>query len=182
MRRVSHVRSRERGRGRYPPATHQCHTLGSARGPPERAVPTAMGRVGARLSRTSCSRCRRWSHGARTDGNECSGLVRAVPLSSIGGFDVALGIGTGVGLTANYTSLVLSNPRCVPELVRLLPMVYRDTFHSDGLQSGGLPADFPPELLQIKRRAMLTGPVAYLRARLESRRLARKWDIAPTPR
>jgi hypothetical protein len=32
MRRESHVRSCESGRGRFPPATHQCRTLGFVRG------------------------------------------------------------------------------------------------------------------------------------------------------
>ena len=39
MRRESHVRSCESGRGRFPPATHQCRTLGSVRGAARKGGP-----------------------------------------------------------------------------------------------------------------------------------------------
>ena len=80
--------------------------------------------------------------------------------------------GYGVGLTAFYASLVISRPRCLPELVRLMPLAFRDLFGSESLQSGGLPANFPSELLRVKRRGMLLGPVSYLRARLDAARFS----------
>jgi hypothetical protein len=79
--------------------------------------------------------------------------------------------GNGVGLTAFYTSLVLTRPRCVPELIRLLPMVYRDLFGSESLRSGALPSTYPVELRRANRRGLLIGPVAYLRARSEAAQL-----------
>ncbi len=82
--------------------------------------------------------------------------------------------GYGVGLTAFYTSLVLTRPRCFPDLIRLLPMVYRDLFGSESLRSGELPLTFPSELRRANRRGLLVGPVSYLRARADATRLARK--------
>jgi glycosyltransferase involved in cell wall biosynthesis len=82
--------------------------------------------------------------------------------------------GYGVGLTAFYLSLVVDHPRCVPGLIRLLPTAYRDMFGHDGLQSSGLPSDFPAELLRAKRRGMFIGPMSYLRARVEAARSERE--------
>jgi glycosyltransferase involved in cell wall biosynthesis len=82
--------------------------------------------------------------------------------------------GYGVGLSAFYTSLVWHHPGCIPELVRLLPVAYRDLFSSNSLQSGDLPADFPPEFLRVKRRGMVVGPLSYLRAQLDASRLQRR--------
>jgi glycosyltransferase involved in cell wall biosynthesis len=79
-------------------------------------------------------------------------------------------LGYGVGLTAFYTSLVISRPRCVPQLIRLLPLARRDLLGNESLQSGDLPPDFPPEFLRTKRRGMLIGPLAYLRARWDAAR------------
>jgi GT2 family glycosyltransferase len=83
-------------------------------------------------------------------------------------------LGYGVGLTAFYTSLVMDRPRCVPALIRLVPTAFRDLFGSEGMQGGGLPPDFPADLLRAKRRGMLIGPMSYLRARLEAARSVRK--------
>jgi len=71
----------------------------------------------------------------------------------------------GVGLTAFYTSLVVSHPRCIPDLIRLLPMAYRDLFSSKSLRSGDLPSDFPSELRKANRQGMVKGPILYLCAR-----------------
>ena len=84
--------------------------------------------------------------------------------------------GYGVGLTAFYTSLVLTRPRCFPALIRLLPRVYRDLFGSESLRSGELPLTFPSELRRANRRGLLVGPVSYLRARSDAARLARKFQ------
>ena len=86
--------------------------------------------------------------------------------------------GYGVGLTAFYTSLVLTRPRCLPALIRLLPTVYRDMFGSESLRSGGLPLTFPSELRRANRRGLLVGPVSYLRARSDAARPARKFQSA----
>ena len=79
-------------------------------------------------------------------------------------------LGYGVGLTAFYTSLVINHPRCIPQLIRLLPVGYRDLFGSKGLQSGNLPLDFPAELLRMKRLGMFKGPFSYLRSRFAAGR------------
>jgi cellulose synthase/poly-beta-1,6-N-acetylglucosamine synthase-like glycosyltransferase len=83
-------------------------------------------------------------------------------------------LGYGVGLTAFYASLVLKSPRLFPKLLALVPTAYRDMFGRDGLQSSGLPSDFPAELLRTKRRGMFIGPVSYLRAKTEVARSERK--------
>ena len=84
--------------------------------------------------------------------------------------------GYGVGLTAFYTSLVLTRPQCLPDLIRLLPMVYRDMFGSESLRNGGLSPTFPSELRRANRRGLLIGPVSYLRARSDAAQLARKFQ------
>jgi glycosyltransferase involved in cell wall biosynthesis len=86
--------------------------------------------------------------------------------------------GYGVGLTAFYASLVLDHPRCLPALIRLVPTAYRDMFGRDGLQSSGLPSDFPADLLKAKRRGMFIGPMSYLRARVEAARSEREAEKA----
>ena len=83
-------------------------------------------------------------------------------------------LGYGVGLTAFYLSLVLDHPRCVPALIKLLPKAYRDMFGREGLQSSGLPSDFPADLLRAKRRGMFIGPMSYLRARAAATRSKRE--------
>ena len=83
-------------------------------------------------------------------------------------------LGYGVGLTAFYASLLADRPRCVPALIRLLPRAYRDMFGREGLQSSGLPPDFPEDLLRAKRRGMFIGPVSYIRARLDAARFKRE--------
>jgi cellulose synthase/poly-beta-1,6-N-acetylglucosamine synthase-like glycosyltransferase len=79
----------------------------------------------------------------------------------------------GTGLTAFYTSLVLSHPQCVPELIRLLPKMYRDLFTSESLRSSDLPDDFPSEMRRAKRRGMAVGPVSYLHGRLAAAGIVR---------
>jgi GT2 family glycosyltransferase len=86
-------------------------------------------------------------------------------------------LGYGVGLTAFYTSLVVRRPRCVPDLIRLVPTAYHDLFGGRGLQSEGLPPDFPFELLKAKRRGMLIGPIRYGRARLDAARAGRVGSV-----
>jgi len=83
-------------------------------------------------------------------------------------------LGYGVGLTAFYASLVADRPRCLPQLLRLIPVAYHDMFGSEGLQSSGLPENFPGELLRTKRRGMFYGPMSYLRARWEEAKTERE--------
>jgi glycosyltransferase involved in cell wall biosynthesis len=82
--------------------------------------------------------------------------------------------GYGVGLTAFYTSLLVDHPRSLPGLLGLLPRAYRDMFGQEGLQSSGLPSDFPADLLRAKRRGMLLGPLSYFRARFQGTRAERE--------
>jgi glycosyltransferase involved in cell wall biosynthesis len=77
--------------------------------------------------------------------------------------------GYGAGLTAFYTSLILTRPKSISGLVGLLPSAYRDFFGSDSLRSGSLPDSFPKQLLKINRKGLVSGPFLYLRARHEAR-------------
>jgi hypothetical protein len=42
---------------------------------------------------------------------------------------------------------------------------------NDGPRTATIRSDFPAELLKVNRRAMLSGPMAYLRGRWRDRRL-----------
>jgi glycosyltransferase involved in cell wall biosynthesis len=79
--------------------------------------------------------------------------------------------GYGCGLGAFYTSMVVRHPRCVGELIRLVPRALHDLRSRDGARLGDLGDDFPQELLAINRRAMRRGPWRYAQARREARRL-----------
>jgi hypothetical protein len=79
--------------------------------------------------------------------------------------------GYGVGLTAFYTALLRWNWRLLLPLIRLAPRGVIDM--SGGRSSAattGLPDEFPPGLLRLKRRGLLLGPVSYVRARRHARR------------
>ncbi len=74
-------------------------------------------------------------------------------------------LGYGTGLTAAYTSMVLHDPTVLIGLLRLAPTALRDLMSRSGQRTGGLPADFPPDLLATGRRGLLRGPLIYLRSR-----------------
>jgi hypothetical protein len=75
----------------------------------------------------------------------------------------------GVGLTAFYTSLLVSRPGTVGGLIRLSPTFLREAFGPASLRSGQLPRDFPSDLRWANRRGLAVGPVRYLVARLVAR-------------
>ncbi|MDQ7905782.1 glycosyltransferase [Phytohabitans sp. ZYX-F-186] len=74
-------------------------------------------------------------------------------------------VGYGTGLTAAYTSLLLSRPRTLGALLRLAPTALRDILGPSPAREVGLRDDFPRELLSANRRGMVRGPLAYLRGR-----------------
>jgi len=78
-------------------------------------------------------------------------------------------VGYGAGLTAAYTSLLLSRPGLLWPLIKLAPTALRDLTGSDSLRVSTLKDDFPRELLSANRRGMLAGPRAYLRGRRAAR-------------
>jgi glycosyltransferase involved in cell wall biosynthesis len=78
-------------------------------------------------------------------------------------------VGYGAGLTAAYTSLLLSRPGLLWPLLKLAPTALRDLTGSDSLRVSTLKDDFPRELLSANRRGMLAGPRAYLRGRRAAR-------------
>jgi hypothetical protein len=82
--------------------------------------------------------------------------------------------GYGVGLTAFYTSLLLSRPGCVGGLIRLSPNFLREAFGPASLRSGQLPSDFPSDLRWANRQGLVEGPVRYLVARLVARHRNRR--------
>jgi hypothetical protein len=75
--------------------------------------------------------------------------------------------GYGVGLTAFYAGLLRWNWRLIIPLFGLLPRAIGDMLgKGNSAVTTNLPDDFPRDLLRLKKRGMLLGPVAYLRARL----------------
>jgi O-antigen biosynthesis protein len=79
--------------------------------------------------------------------------------------------GYGVGLTAFYAALLRADWRLVLPLARLAPRALVDMSGSRrSTATSGLPDDFPTRLLALKRRGMLLGPFAYVRARRMARR------------
>ena len=82
--------------------------------------------------------------------------------------------GYGVGLTAYYAALVRRDPRRLGALLRLAPRALRDVTAPGGGAGRELPDDFPAALLRLKTRAMLLGPLAYVRALSRARALRRE--------
>lgn len=79
--------------------------------------------------------------------------------------------GYGVGLTAYYAALLRWRWWLLMPLILLAPRAILDLLGSGGSAiKSGLPEDFPQELLRLKRRGMLSGPTAYLRARRRTSR------------
>ncbi len=78
-------------------------------------------------------------------------------------------VGYGAGLTAAYTSLLMSRPGLLWPLLKLAPGALRDLTSSDSLRVSTLKEDFPRELLTANRRGMLAGPRAYLKGRRAAR-------------
>ena len=78
--------------------------------------------------------------------------------------------GYGMGLTAAYTSLLMSRPGLLWRLLRLAPGALRDLRSPSGPRLGGI-GDFPRDLLGANRRGMLAGPRAYLQGRRAHRLL-----------
>jgi hypothetical protein len=77
--------------------------------------------------------------------------------------------GYGSGLTAFYTAIILEDGRHVFRLMRLAPRALRVLFGQDSPRTATIGPDFPRHMLMINRRAMLSGPVLYLRERLRER-------------
>jgi glycosyltransferase involved in cell wall biosynthesis len=98
-----------------------------------------------------------------------SALVRHYHRRDLAGLRRQLA-GYGCGLTAAYTSLILSRPGLIWPLLRLVPRALRDLWGAGAPRLAGLGADFPREVLRANRRGMLAGPAAYLRGRRALRR------------
>ncbi len=82
--------------------------------------------------------------------------------------------GYGAGLTAYYTSLLLSRPGCARELIGLVPTFVRDMAGPASLRTGQLPSGFPSELRWANRWGMASGPFRYLGARIVARQEGRR--------
>jgi GT2 family glycosyltransferase len=79
-------------------------------------------------------------------------------------------LGYGAGLTAFYTSILLTRPSCAVDLIRLAPNFLHEAFGPASLRSGQLPDDFPTDLRWANRIGLAGGPVRYLVARAVARR------------
>ncbi|MFZ0994700.1 MAG: glycosyltransferase family 2 protein [Candidatus Dormiibacterota bacterium] len=83
-------------------------------------------------------------------------------------------LGYGAGLTAFYTSLLLSEPSRTSGLIRLSPAFLREAVAPGSLRSGDLPRDFPSDLRWANRRGLIEGPVRYLVAKIVARQQGRR--------
>jgi O-antigen biosynthesis protein len=75
--------------------------------------------------------------------------------------------GYALGLTAFYTALVLRRPRVLIDLMRLLPSAIR-YLRSSTLSKPATESEFLTGFTQGSRRAMLSGPPAYLRGTIRN--------------
>jgi glycosyltransferase involved in cell wall biosynthesis len=82
-------------------------------------------------------------------------------------------LGYGRGLGAYYTAMLVRQPSCAPELLRLSRQAVRDQFSRHGRRSRELDEDFPRELLRANRIGLLQGPFMYAAARLQVGRMKR---------
>lgn len=80
-------------------------------------------------------------------------------------------LGYGRGLSAYYASMLVRQPSCAPELMRLSRQALRDQLSPRGQRLGALDG-FPAQLLRANRLGLLQGAFAYAGARLHARRLA----------
>ncbi|HEY7122635.1 MAG TPA: glycosyltransferase [Ktedonobacterales bacterium] len=76
----------------------------------------------------------------------------------------------GVGITAYLTKSLLDAPHLLPDFFAQTCVAYFQSFFKQQRQSRKLPPHYPRELIKIRRKGMLYGPIAYL----QGRRLARK--------
>lgn len=90
-------------------------------------------------------------------------------------------LGYGVGLTAFYTSMLLSHPKLLRDTYRLIPNVCRDILGTGSLRSGHLPPDFPRALRAANRRGLIFGPGRYLKERLRLRAAPGRQNEARAP-
>jgi O-antigen biosynthesis protein len=78
-------------------------------------------------------------------------------------------VGYGVGLTAYLTSVVSRRPSSVFTMIWRGPSMLWHMMRRSSRWAGGVPADYPGELLWAERLGMLRGPGAYARTRWERR-------------
>jgi hypothetical protein len=81
--------------------------------------------------------------------------------------------GYGRGLTAFYASMLLRQPGCAAELLRLGRQAARDQFSPRGRRRSELGGDYPRDLLRANLVGMLQGPFAYAAARVRTQQLRR---------
>jgi GT2 family glycosyltransferase len=82
--------------------------------------------------------------------------------------------GYGLGFTAMMTALALRDPRHVIGLVSALPAWLRSLRDPSSAKRASRADDYPPALARAELRGMLTGPAAYLRARMALRGQAQR--------
>jgi glycosyltransferase involved in cell wall biosynthesis len=79
--------------------------------------------------------------------------------------------GYGRGLGAYYASMLVRQPKCGLELLRLSRQAARDQVSSRGQRLRGLDKEFPRDLLRANRVGLLQGPFMYALARRRARRV-----------
>jgi O-antigen biosynthesis protein len=79
----------------------------------------------------------------------------------------------GVGLSAYLTKTLVDRPTRLPEFGLWLPHAFTYLLSPTSAKNANKRADYPRELTWLERKGMLYGPVAYLRARRQSRHFGR---------
>ncbi len=88
----------------------------------------------------------------------------------------------GVGFTAYLVKNLLDNPRLVFDFVGKLPYAFFYLLQLQPLKQKEKPTHYPKELTITQWKGMLYGPFAYVRSRLEARKLSRKFTLDETLR
>jgi glycosyltransferase involved in cell wall biosynthesis len=77
----------------------------------------------------------------------------------------------GAGLTAFLTQAVMTRPRMLPQMLRNVPRGVRYALSATSPKNARKHDDYPRALTLIEWRGMAYGPLAYLRGRVQARRL-----------
>jgi hypothetical protein len=78
----------------------------------------------------------------------------------------------GIGLTATFTKILVTQPSVIPMFLRRLPAGICFAVSPKSAKNSRKRRSYPAELTRAELRGMLYGPVAYFRSRRHLRRLA----------
>jgi glycosyltransferase involved in cell wall biosynthesis len=83
--------------------------------------------------------------------------------------------GYGVGLTAYFSRCLYNDPKCIFDLMSILPLALHYLLSPRSERHIKMRPDYPKELHRFQYRGMLYGPLAYLRSRWHLRRIVKQY-------